>query len=380
MSAAIAFRCEALPPRAVLEREWRRLEAEAGISFFVSWAWIGALLATVPEPKQPRLLRGTTRGETVALALLGAATTRRRLGLIRARGVYLNETGDAQFDAMTVEHNGILVASRRREAALDALLDWFAGQREQADELHLSGVSFALSEPAARCGLLVSDAAVLPSYAVALDRLEASGGDIAAILSANARQQLRRAFRHFARHGPLSVRAAATEAEAQRWFTALKALHCASWERRRRPHAFTNPFFEQFHRRLIEASFAEGAIQLLEARAGERILGYLYNFRRDRTVYAYQSGFDDGDPRERPGYVTHALAIRHAFEQDFASYDFMAGYNRLKASFATRRTIMRWQIAQQPRLRFRLEHWARRFKQRFQSDPKFPLAAAAPKG
>src|SRR5579885_938104 len=192
MSAAIAFRCEALPPRAVLEREWRRLEAEAGISFFVSWAWIGALLATVPEPKQPRLLRGTTRGETVALALLGAATTRRRLGLIRARGVYLNETGDAQFDAMTVEHNGILVASRRREAALDALLDWFAGQREQADELHLSGVSFELSGPARRCVLLGSDRVVLLSFADALGQLESRGVDIAARLGTNALQLLLR--------------------------------------------------------------------------------------------------------------------------------------------------------------------------------------------
>jgi hypothetical protein len=44
-------------------------------------------------------------------------------------------------------------------------------------------------------------------------------------------------------------------------------------------------------------------------------------------------------------------------------YDFMAGRNRLKESFATRCEPMLWQIVQQPRLAFRLEHFARQFKQ-----------------
>ena len=66
-------------------------------------------------------------------------------------------------------------------------------------------------------------------------------------------------------------------------------------------------FFEPFHRLLIERSFSEGGIQLLRACAGEQVVGYLYNFRLGNRVYAYQSGFDDADRRERPGIVTHAL-------------------------------------------------------------------------
>ena len=99
---------------------------------------------------------------------------------------------------------------------------------------------------------------------------------------------------------------AATEAEALACFTAMKALHCASWERRGRPHSFSGGFFEPFHRLLIERSFAEGGTQLLEACAGDRVLGYLYNFRLGNRIYAYQSGFDDADRRERPGIVTHS--------------------------------------------------------------------------
>jgi CelD/BcsL family acetyltransferase involved in cellulose biosynthesis len=80
-------------------------------------------------------------------------------------------------------------------------------------------------------------------------------------------------------------------------------------------------------------------------------------------MYAYQSGFDDADRRERPGIVTHFLAIRHAFRSGARVYDFMAGRNRLKESFATRCEPMLWQVVQQPRIAFRLEHFARQFKQ-----------------
>jgi len=310
------------------------------------------------------LLRGRTRGETVALAVLGGAVTQRRYGLIRSRGLYLNETGEPRFDALTIEHNGILCPAGCEEAVVDALLCWFAELRGEADELYLSGSLLRLPEAMLAEHRLSRNEIVKPSYLVDLGRLAASGGALDPVLSANARQQLRRAFRHFAAQGPLQFREAATEAEAQSWFTGLKALHCASWGRRGIAHSFSGEVFERFHRWLIERSFADGVIQLAEARAGERIIGYLYNFRRDGHVYAYQSGFADADPRERPGAVTHALAIGHAFRSGMCVYDFMAGRNRLKESFATSCEPMLWQVVQQPRLAFRLEHLARRLRQR----------------
>jgi CelD/BcsL family acetyltransferase involved in cellulose biosynthesis len=142
----------------------------------------------------------------------------------------------------------------------------------------------------------------------------------------------------------------------------MKALHCASWKRRGKSHSFTAPFFKLFHRRLIERSFDEGGTQLLRASAGDRVIGYLYNLRLSNRIYAYQSGFDDTDRQERPGYVTHALAIRHAFRSGARVYDFMAGRNRLKESFATCSKPMLWQVIQQPRFAFRMENLARRLK------------------
>ena len=113
--------------------------AAARPSFFTSWYWIGTLLAVLPEANRPSLLRGSIRGETVALALLGARLVRRRYGLIRSRALYLNETGDPAFDSLTIEHNGLLVAVAHETAARDALIAWFAGNGADADELHISG-------------------------------------------------------------------------------------------------------------------------------------------------------------------------------------------------------------------------------------------------
>jgi CelD/BcsL family acetyltransferase involved in cellulose biosynthesis len=263
---------------------------------------------------------------------------------------------------LTIEHNGILAAAEWEPVIWDELIGWFARLRGEADELHVSGSQRRLPEAAlGKWGLGCRETS-LPSYSVDLCRLEDSDGELYPVLSANARQQLRRALRYFERVGALRLAEATTVAEALAFFNSMKEFHCASWERRSRPHSFSGEFFEPFHRLLIGRSFAEGGTQLLKACAGDRVLGYLYNFRLGNRVYAYQSGFDDADRRERPGIVTHFLAIRHAFRSGALVYDFMAGRNRLKESFATRCEPMLWQTVQQPRLAFRLEDCARQFK------------------
>ena len=346
----------------MLGREWRALEAISTASFFTSWRWIGTLLAAVPAARHPSLLRGVVQGETVALALLGAAVTRRRHGLIQTRSLHLNEIGDPSFDALTIEHNGILAASGREPEVYEAALAWFAGMSHEADELCFSGSMLRPSEEVVEGRGLGRSETSVPSYSVDLALLAPSNGELYPVLSANARQQLRRAFRNFERRGSLCLTAATTLEEALKFFAELKALHSASWERRAKVHAFTGAVFERFHRRLIESSFDDGGIQLLKASAGEWVIGYLYNFRQGSRIYAYQSGFAEAAQGERPGVVAHALAVRRAFRTGARVYDFMAGRNRLKQSFATRCEPMLWQVFQQPRLAFRLERLARRIK------------------
>jgi CelD/BcsL family acetyltransferase involved in cellulose biosynthesis len=372
VACEVEFRREPLLPLPILERQWRALEAISTASFFTSWRWIGTLLATVPPTRHPGLLRGVVQGETVALALLGSAVARRRQGLIQSRSLHLNEIGDPSLDALTIEHNGILAATGREPEVYDAALAWFAGMSHEADELYFSGSMLRLPEEAVEGRGLGRSESCVPSYSVDLALLSPSCGELYPVMSANARQQLRRAFRNFEQRGSLCLTAATTLEEALKFFAELKALHCASWERRGKVHAFTGAFFEPFHRRLIESSFDDGGIQLLKASAGEHVIGYLYNFRQGSRIYAYQSGFAEAARGERPGVVAHALAVRRAFRSGARVYDFMAGRNRLKQSFATRCEPMLWQVFQQPRLAFRLERLARRIKQRLTA--RMPLS------
>jgi CelD/BcsL family acetyltransferase involved in cellulose biosynthesis len=122
----------------------------------------------------------------------------------------------------------------------------------------------------------------------------------------------------------------------------MKELHVRSWTRRGQHHAFNNPFFETFHRTLISTGVEDGSVDLMRVAAGESVLGYLYNFRRNGVVSSYQSGFADGDPGLRPGYVCHAVAIAHYAKQGMRHYDFLAGTNRLKQSFGTETYDLSW--------------------------------------
>jgi CelD/BcsL family acetyltransferase involved in cellulose biosynthesis len=159
-------------------------------------------------------------------------------------------------------------------------------------------------------------------------------------LSANARQQLRRNLRAAQRLGELRCEAADSVATALDWFDALKALHVASWEERGRPHSFRYPFAEAFHKALIARGVPEGSVVMLRISAGTILLGYLYNFRRAGTAYAYQSGFDYRHEELRPGYISHVLAMAMSAGEGANRYDFMAGDNQLKRSLATARYAM----------------------------------------
>ena len=218
------FRREALPGLPGLEREWRTLETVGHPSFFTSWHWIGTLLAALPPASRPKLLRGTAHGQTVSLALLGANETRRRRGLVRSRGLYLNETGDPHFDALTIEHNGILAAAEWERVVWEELIGWFASLRGEADELHIGGSQRRLPEAVLHGWGLGCRETSLPSYSVDLCRLEDSDGELYPVLSANARQQLRHALRYFERFGALRLVGAATVAEALTFFEPYEGI------------------------------------------------------------------------------------------------------------------------------------------------------------
>ncbi|WP_207478025.1 GNAT family N-acetyltransferase [Arenibaculum pallidiluteum] len=375
---------EPLGDPAALEAAWRDLEARATPSFFTSWTWVGCWLAETGAA--PWIVRVRAQGRIVGLGLIAGAR-RMRHGWLRSNALLLQETGDPGIDEIYAEYNGLLAETGREAEVLAAFLDHLTAGRDLPpgvggwDELRLGGVGQACLDAAARTGLPVRLEDVQPSAAVDLEAVRAAGGDYLAGLSANTRQQLRRACRLYEARGPLAVEVARDLPEALDFLDALAELHQRTWEARGRAGAFASPFFGRFHRALIARGLPRGEVELLRIRAGGTTLGYLYDFARGGWVGNYASGFAyEEDPKLKPGLVCFRMTIEHHLARGASSFDFMAGGQRYKTSLGSPGPTLYWIDLRRPRLKFRVEGALRRLRDLVRPRPgqhPDPAAAAA---
>jgi CelD/BcsL family acetyltransferase involved in cellulose biosynthesis len=314
---------------------WRALEAEAAISFFQSWTWVGCLAEE--RFADPVLLSAEADGIAVALALLN-----RRWRWLARPVLFLGESGCAELDSVYVEHNGPLLR-RGWEGLLSEVLAAALRAPEGGSRVVLSGVGEAALRAAGSSGR-VRRLQTRGAPWIDLAALRREGRPFLASLSANTRWQLRRSAQSYAAAGPIVVRRAGGVAEAWDMLDALAVLHQASWRRRGQAGAFARPTFRRFHRALLERGLSRREVEVLCVAAGERVIGYLYNFRFRGRVLAYQSGFDyaRASAHEKPGLTCHQAAIEAALEEGMEGYDFLAGEQRYKASLGGVAVPLHW--------------------------------------
>lgn len=343
-----------------LGEAWRALQRRAACSFFQSWGWIGPWLEAAPARRQPLVLRVAHGQCTAGLALLGRGRRSRR-PLAPVRTLLVSETGDADYDALTVEHNGFLVERGREREIIVRALRFLLAAAVPWDELVLGGaedrVSRMYTEAAAAAGLSPRVCEAHPYFFVDLARLRGGERDyLATVPGPNTRHQVRRALRAYASRGTVALRVAATVTEALEYLARLRELHQRRWRARGQPGAFAHPRAWEFHERLVRAGLTRGEVQLVCVRAGRAPLGYLYNFVFDGVVYNYQGGFAyEDDARLKPGLVAHALTIGHNAALGHRRYDFLMGEQRYKRSLADGEGVMQRVSLRRPRLGLRLE-------------------------
>jgi CelD/BcsL family acetyltransferase involved in cellulose biosynthesis len=346
---------ELLDPRAASARAetiWRDLERAAQPTYFLTWGWIENWLAMLPRDETPALAVIREAGAPTGAFFLG----RRRLlrhRVLPSRAAFVNATGVTSHDELCIEHNGVL----GRGCSLAGLIELLP---DDWDELFLPGVDRdAFGELAVPRGYRVRVTRASPSPFVDLGLVRASG-DYLAVLSGNTRAQIRRARR---RVGACELDVAASVDEALAIYGELVALHAASWRARGEPGAFADPWFDRFHRRLIEQRFPHGEIQLVRLRSGPVTIGCLYNLVASGRVLFYQSGLAAfADPVIKPGMMCHAAAIAHNADAGHEIYDLLGGSRRYKTSLATDATQLAWLCVQRTRLRFAIEDRVRDWK------------------
>jgi CelD/BcsL family acetyltransferase involved in cellulose biosynthesis len=361
-AGAIAFALERLAPDEIAPL-WRALEDRADVTFYLSWEWIGTWLAEAGRPDF--VLVGRSGGEIVCLGLLRKAVQRRH-GFVRSETLCLHETGDEQKDVIFIEYNAFL-ADRRFDPVDFEAIAFLRGQAAAIgglDEIQLGG--FTERRYAALAARERTHVHALKTTAqVDLAALRASGGDYLATLSANTRQQIRRAIRLYETRGPLSLRAAGTIEEAQAWFEEMGILHERAWRAKGEGGAWRFPFLLAFHRRLIETAFPTGGIEIVRIACGDAPIGYIHCLVRGGWIGSYLSGFAyEADNKAKPGLVSFALYIQEKLKSDAQVFDFLAGDHRYKMSLGRRGADMYWFAVQEKRWQLRLEDALRRVKQK----------------
>ncbi|NVB82140.1 MAG: GNAT family N-acetyltransferase [Kofleriaceae bacterium] len=351
-----------------VESIWRELEARAKPSYFLTWGWMENWLACLPRREMPQLAVLSRGGKTIAACFLGRRRLRRH-GLITSRALFVNNTGLDAYDELCLEHNTMLADGGGALAALVEALppNW--------DELYVPAADesvFAAIAKAPPPGTRVRIDREVANYHVDLDKVRASSGGYVALLGSSTRAQLRKAQRHA---GDVTYEVATDAKQALEIYGEMVALHQRTWRERGQAGAFADPWFDRFHRRLIEQRFSLGELQLLRLRAKDLTLGCLYNFVGAGRVLFYQCGFGTpADKHVRPGYLCHAHAIEHSAKQGHAIYDLLGGDARYKRSLATDETRLVWGRVQRKRLVFSLEDRAREWIRK-RRDQQASLAA-----
>lgn len=352
---------EPLTDLSALEAKWLCLESRADPSFFQTWSWIGLWLKLARFEAPPQVIEASKSGACLGLAILVPRRTMRS-AIMAGNSLYLNETGDPDYDLIAIEHNGIL-ADRSHAAEVEAACvrrlvetDW------SWNELHLGGVPLDYASLAESLGMKVSIRTVQPCPTVDLVGLN-SIDDLLARLSAGTRRQYLRSLRFFRARGEIRLDAAADVGQAHEFFAELKRLHVMRWQSLNRPHAFRAPFFEQFHGGLIARCLPEEKVEFLRLTVDGKAIAYLYNFQFGGRVYNYQCGFDyESSSHARPGLVSQILAIERAIARGAREYDLLAGATRFKSSIAGKAVPIAWLTLQRESVLLRAENFIRTLK------------------
>jgi CelD/BcsL family acetyltransferase involved in cellulose biosynthesis len=348
----------ALELNSELEQEWQDVQERSDCSYFQSWGWVSAWAGGLPAHTM-RLVRVRYADRTVGLGIVGQRLLRRHK-IVPSRALLLFETGRPEFDSTTMEHNGLVLERGLEQQALTRVFAFLRKSRPRSDEILISGIDAArandYAQSARAAGFLPVSRYAKPTFTVSIEALRSNGGDPLARLSANSRQQIRRAIRGYESLGELTVEEARTVAEAHAFLSELRVLHEAHWHARGQPGAFASPFTRTLHATLIDSRFARGEVQLLRVKAGARVVGYLYNFRLAGTVYNYQTGFAyDSDSKLKPGLVCHVKAIEHCMATGIRTYDLLMGEQRYKRSLCDTEGQMLWVALHRWPLRFHLD-------------------------
>lgn len=335
----------------MLSDTWTTLANQCSqCSLFLTSNWLETWLEVFGPQLNPSLLLFQSENQPVGACLVSKGSS--RSAMIPVQRISLNATGESPQDATYSEFNDILCLEGWESEVAVALAEYLS--HDEWDELSLDGFTNSpiYQSLLSTFDTLEQEETWHPSYFVNLQQLRHIGQTFEMSLSQKRRKHLRQSNRYFATHGPIQVQAARTPTEAVSMFNELGELNLLRRKARGGETVFASPMFLAFHRALITKHMLPGVTNLLAVRAGEQIIGLVYNLIHKKKVYFYQCGFNYSTGETlSPGIVTLAHVIQFYLDHNYHEFDFLSGESDYKQSLSTDCRNLVWTVLRKPGLK-----------------------------
>lgn len=151
-------------------------------------------------------------------------------------------------------------------------------------------------------------------------------------LAPSHRQQVRTRRRKLLRDFPgrVEYRQVNTAGELAPALDALAGLSERRWRDKGMASSFSRRAFEAFFREVTATMLDCNALRLNVLRVDDEVIAAHCGFRYQGVVYGYQTSFDTGWAKYRPGQLIQAQVVQQAIEEGAGEYDLLQGANEYK--------------------------------------------------
>lgn len=347
-----------------VKSHWKKIEPQADISFFQSWAWVDSWLTIARPHIRPLLFK--INAQVVGIAFVAKGKSQEN-ALISFKAFFPFNTSVEDIDVCATEYNTPITIrgyeSLVRKAMVSFLLrdtskhnikrlHFYRIPQEHYDDYHIEGLHYDIYKS--------EDNAVID-----LKGLREKGISYDSLLSKGALTQIRRSSRIFQeKYGDIVYETADHTVQAQNWLLEMARLNQNRFNKKGKKGVLSYPKLMQMQRVLINRYFAKGFAEMTRLRAGKHVIGYLYNFIYNNHVYFYMCGFVyEKDNKLKPGLLTHYHAIKNHCDNGRDMYDFLAGNQTYKQRLGQKAPPMISFTITKPCFKYRFAKFLKKIKQ-----------------
>ncbi len=340
-----------------LEHDWKRLFANSGQRFFLSWNWIGSWIATLPSLHNATVLKVFNNSKVIGLAIFYKKECKRH-GFVTSTQWHLHRTGEESLDQIWIEYNGFLSLAPFKQEVESALVKFLLNKlNNDIDEvfLHLTETQFLFKNSITISTLQSTE----KGFFIDLMKSERT-------VSKSTHKQITKSIRLLKHHGNLSLIRHQEPKIIGCLLDKYGKWHQDKWQDTTTPSGLSNPKFTTFHQILAKKNNLQSPFKVIlyELRLDETTVALQVCFEDDHHCYFYLASLKPfSDNKIKTGLVLHSLVIDDLIERGFVSYDFLAGYASYKQKLSTNTYKLFNTCFQKHKLSFKVETMLKDIKQ-----------------